>query len=29
VELLLLDDADPKLTWQHRGGHYLAQYALL
>jgi hypothetical protein len=29
VEMQELDDADPKLAWQHRGGHFRVQYALL
>lgn len=29
IETQQLDDADPKLAWQHRGGYYRAQYATL
>jgi hypothetical protein len=29
IELQEIDDADPKLAWQHRGGHFKVQYALL
>lgn len=28
VEAQQLDEADPKLAWQHRGGYYRVQYAV-
>lgn len=29
IEDQQLDDADPKLAWQHRGGYYRVQYSVL